>query len=145
MGFDGGANDGFTGNAFFEATGGNPDGNAHHFLTAFFISLRTGGLGEPVNPNFLGDYSSFDQVSFGFLLVAKCQISFADLGTGISDFAFAGNFLCEREPLIEILQGFFRFSLVQKSWTLAAALVTSPAAFPRPSLRPNCMRWMEPL
>jgi len=63
-GFDGGTNGGFTGNAFFEATGGNPDGNAHHFATIFFNDLRTGGLGEPVNANFVGDYSGFDNVTF---------------------------------------------------------------------------------
>lgn len=66
VGFDGGDNGGFTGNSFFEADGGNPGGNAHFFLQAFFMDLRTGGLGEPSNPNFLGDFSSFDDVTFGF-------------------------------------------------------------------------------
>lgn len=63
-GFDGGSDGGFTGNAFFEANGGNPDGNAHHFALIFFNELRTGGIGEPVNPNFVGDYSGFDSVTF---------------------------------------------------------------------------------
>jgi hypothetical protein len=63
-GFDGGSSGGFTGNALFEATGGNPDGNAHHFVTAFFPSLRTGGVNEPVNSSFIGDFSGFDQVTF---------------------------------------------------------------------------------
>jgi hypothetical protein len=65
VGFDGGTNDGFQGNAYFEATGGNPGGNAHHLAPDFFgTSLRTGALGEPANPSFLGDYSSFDEVTF---------------------------------------------------------------------------------
>ena len=65
VGFDGGDNGGFSGNAFFEATGGNPGGNAHHFLQAFFPTLRTGALGEPANNDFLGDFSAFDEVIFG--------------------------------------------------------------------------------
>ena len=64
-GFDGGSDDGFIGNAFFEATGGNPGGNAHHFVNAFGMSLRTGGVGEPANPGFLGDYSPFSNITFG--------------------------------------------------------------------------------
>ena len=67
VGFDGGSNDGFMGNAFFEATGGNPGGNAHHLAPDFFgISLRTGAPSEPTNPDFLGDYSSFSEVTFAF-------------------------------------------------------------------------------
>lgn len=62
-GFDGGADDGFTGNAFFEATGGNPGGNAHHDALIFFNDLRTGGDGEPANPNFLGNYSAFSTLT----------------------------------------------------------------------------------
>ncbi len=65
VGFDGGSNDGFTGNAFYEPAGGNPGGNAHFFLSTFGIEQRTGGLGEPVNANFLGDYSSFSNFSWG--------------------------------------------------------------------------------
>ncbi len=65
-GFDGGSNDGFTGNAFFEASGGNPGGNAHHDAPIFFNDLRTGGIGEPANPDFLGDYSPFAAVTLGF-------------------------------------------------------------------------------
>ena len=64
VGFDGGSDGGFTGNFFFEATGGNPDGNAHIFLTTFFPSLRTGGVGQPANVDFLGDYSAFSEVTF---------------------------------------------------------------------------------
>ncbi|MCA9310358.1 MAG: hypothetical protein KDA21_04080 [Phycisphaerales bacterium] len=64
-GFDGGSNDGFMGNAFFEATGGNPGGVAHTPDLIEFPSLRTGGVGEPANPGFLGDYSSFSSVTFG--------------------------------------------------------------------------------
>jgi hypothetical protein len=67
VGFDGGSNDGFQGNAFFEATGGNPGGNARHLAPDLFgSSLRTGAVGEPANPAFLGDYSGFSPVSFGF-------------------------------------------------------------------------------
>jgi len=64
-GFDGGSNDGFSGNAFFEPTGGNPGGVAHTPELIEFPSLRTGGVGEPANPGFLGDYSGFTNVSFG--------------------------------------------------------------------------------
>lgn len=64
-GFDGGSNDGFAGNAFFEATGGNPGGVAHTPDLIEFPSLRTGGVGEPANSNFLGDYSGFSSVTFG--------------------------------------------------------------------------------
>jgi len=64
VGFDGGSNGNFTGNFMFESTGGNPDGNAHLFLSTFFPSLRTGGIGEPANADFLGDYSAFGEVTF---------------------------------------------------------------------------------
>lgn len=63
-GFDGGSNDGFNGNALFEATGGNPGGAARHVSTLFFNELRTGAIGEPANAAFLGDYSSFSNVEF---------------------------------------------------------------------------------
>ncbi len=66
VGFDGGSDGGFTGNAFFETMGGNPGGNAHHSTAIFFNEIRTGGVGEPANANFLGDYSSFGQVTFSF-------------------------------------------------------------------------------
>lgn len=66
VGFDDGDPSGFTGNVFFEAGGGNPGGNAHFFVQAFFPSLRTGGQGEPSNPAFLGDFSVFDTVTYGF-------------------------------------------------------------------------------
>ncbi len=65
-GFDGGSDDGFIGNAFFVPTGGNPGGNAHHAASLFFNDLRTGGVGEPANPSFLGDYSPFAEVTLGF-------------------------------------------------------------------------------
>ena len=64
VGFDGGTSGDFTGNAFFEAAGDNPDGNAHHFASLFFPELRTGAVGEPTNPNFIGDFSGFGQVTF---------------------------------------------------------------------------------
>lgn len=63
-GFDGGSNDGFTGNAVFESTGGNPGGAARHITDLFFNELRTGAVGEPANPAFLGDYSSYTDVTF---------------------------------------------------------------------------------
>ena len=67
-GFDGGTDGGFIGNFVFEATGGNPDGNAHINVGGpfFFPSLRTGGIGEPINPVFLGDFSTVEMVTFGF-------------------------------------------------------------------------------
>lgn len=66
VGFEGGSNEGFTGNAFFEATGGNPGGVARHFNDSFFNDLRTGAVGEPANEGFLGDYSSYASVTFSF-------------------------------------------------------------------------------
>ena len=67
VGFDGGSDGGFTGNAFFEPTGGNDGGRARHLAPAlFFNSLRTGGVGEPANDAFLGDYSGFTDITFSF-------------------------------------------------------------------------------
>jgi hypothetical protein len=66
VGFDGGDNGGFQGNAFFESTGGNPGGRAHHLNDSFFNELRTGGIGESANTAFLGDYSSFTNITFSF-------------------------------------------------------------------------------
>ena len=66
VGFDGGSSDGFTGNALFQATDGNPGGAARHVTDLLFNDLRTGGIGEPVNANFLGDYSSFSNIEFSF-------------------------------------------------------------------------------
>ena len=79
VGFDGGNNEGFTGNAFFEATGGNPGGAARHLNDSFFNDLRTGATGEPANTDFLGDYSAFTSVTFSF-----------DIKTNMLD-DFAGN------------------------------------------------------
>ena len=42
VGFDGGDNEGFVGNALFEATDGNPGGAARHVSDSFFNELRTG-------------------------------------------------------------------------------------------------------
>lgn len=64
VGFDGGSSGDFTGNFMYEGTGGNPDGNAHMLLTAFYPALRTGGVGEPANAAFLGDYSPYGSVTF---------------------------------------------------------------------------------
>ena len=66
VGFDGGSDGGFIGNAFFETEGGNPGGVAHHLGEFFFNDLRTGGVGEPANEAFLGDYSSYASVTFSF-------------------------------------------------------------------------------
>ena len=66
VGFDGGDDGGFSGNALFEAAGGNPGGAARHVSDLFFNELRTGGMGEPANANFLGDYSEFLSVTFSF-------------------------------------------------------------------------------
>ena len=67
-GFDGGGNGGFTGNAVFENVGGNPGGNAHINQGGpfFFPEIRTGGIGEPVNPGFVGDFSGAGQVTISF-------------------------------------------------------------------------------
>jgi hypothetical protein len=64
VGFDGGTDGGFTGNAFYEADGGNPGGTAHFFIETFGIELRTGAIGETSNPHFLGDYSGFGSITF---------------------------------------------------------------------------------
>ena len=66
VGFDGGDNGGFQGNAFFQASGGNSGGRAHHLNDSFSNELRTGGIGEPSNSAFLGDYSSFTNITFSF-------------------------------------------------------------------------------
>jgi hypothetical protein len=66
VGFDGGDPGDFTGNAIFEATGGNPGGAARHLGLFFFNELRTGGIGEPANPAFLGDFSSAVSVTLSF-------------------------------------------------------------------------------
>ena len=66
VGFDDGSDGGFTGNAYFEASGGNPGGVAHHLAEIFFNDLRTGGVGEPANDGFLGDYSTYTSVTFSF-------------------------------------------------------------------------------
>jgi hypothetical protein len=66
VGFDGGNPEGFTGNALFEATDGNPGGCARHVSDLFFNELRTGSPGEPVNENFIIDYTSFETVTFSF-------------------------------------------------------------------------------
>ena len=66
VGFDGGDPGGFTGNAFFESNGGNPGGNAHFNDLLFFAEIRTGGMGEPANPAFLGDFSGFNSITFSF-------------------------------------------------------------------------------
>jgi hypothetical protein len=64
VGFDDGTDGGFTGNASFEADGGNPGGTAHFLIENFGIELRTGAIGETSNPDFLGDYSVFGSVTF---------------------------------------------------------------------------------
>lgn len=63
VGFDGGSNGDFTGNFFFEASGGNPDGNAHILLSTWFPSLTTGAPGQAANAAFLGDYTQFPRVT----------------------------------------------------------------------------------
>ena len=64
VGFDGGTDGGFTGNALFDPVGGNPQGTAHFALQTFGIELRTGAPGQTTNPDFLGDYSGFASVTF---------------------------------------------------------------------------------
>ena len=66
VGFDDGSDGGFTGNALYTGAGGNPGGSAHHFGSFFFNDLRTGGLGEPANDAFLGDYSPFTNITLAF-------------------------------------------------------------------------------
>lgn len=76
VGFDGGTDGGFTGNAFYQATGGNPGGVAHHDALIFFNDLRTGAPGEPANPGFLGDYSSFASVLFSIDIKTNSLMDF---------------------------------------------------------------------
>jgi len=66
VGFDGGSDGGFIGNAYFETTGGNPDGVARHLFDGFFTDLRTGAPGEPTNAGFLGNYTEFESVTISF-------------------------------------------------------------------------------
>lgn len=62
VGFDGGSDEGFEGNFFFEAAGGNPGGNAHNpNVDVFFPRLAT-----TTNPAFLGDYFIFSEVTISF-------------------------------------------------------------------------------
>jgi hypothetical protein len=79
VGFDDGDSMGFSGNALFEATDGNPGGAARHVTDLFFNVLRTGAPGEPANPGFLGKYSAALSVTFSF-----------DVKTNMLD-DFAGN------------------------------------------------------
>lgn len=76
VGFDGGDDGGFSGNALFEATGGNPGGAARHVTDLFFNELRTGGVSEPANAAFLGDYSSYSDVEFSFDLKTNMLTDF---------------------------------------------------------------------
>ena len=62
VGFDGGNADGFVGNFVFDAAGGNPGGTARMVPVGNqFPSLRT-----TTNSALIGDFSSFDSVTFGF-------------------------------------------------------------------------------
>jgi hypothetical protein len=71
VGFRDGAPRGFTGNAYFQPAGGNPAGAAHFLIENVGIELRTGGVGEPINPRFIGDYSGFDSVTLGFDVIVE--------------------------------------------------------------------------
>jgi hypothetical protein len=64
VGFDGGTDGGFGGNAYYVPNGGNPGGNAFFLLETFGIELRTGGDFDPTNPAFIGDYSGFASITF---------------------------------------------------------------------------------
>ena len=89
VGFSGAADRGFTGNAYFQPGGGNPGGTAHFLIENFGIELRTGGIGEPINPRFVGDYSGFGQITFGFDVI-------------VSSLAFGGNQIA-REIGVELI------------------------------------------
>jgi hypothetical protein len=135
-GFDGGTDGGFIGNVFFEAAGGNPDGNARHLAPdLFFNSLRTGGLNEPANPNFLGDYSSYSSVTFGFDVRTDVLRNFngpisREIGIALRDRDLqgpngdAGIFFTFKTPLNEALQD---------DWTTYSVTIDDPNSPTLPS------------
>lgn len=134
-GFDGGSDDGFMGNAVFEATGGNPGGAARHLTNLFFNELRTGGLGEPANAGFLGDYSPYTDVAFSVDVKTNSLTDF--IGNPI--LRSVGVMLIDRD--IQGLDGpsgvFFELGLlgtdVTPDWTTLSVTVTDPTSPTLPS------------
>lgn len=130
VGFDGGSNGDFTGNFFFEPTGGNPDGSAHLFLTTFFPSLRTGDVGGPANMNFLGDYSSFGDVTFSMDVKVDMLTDFI----GNPTFRPLGIALVDRDVLGPSGPSgvFFELAVLSESgqanWTALSVTIDDPTA-----------------
>ena len=130
VGFDGGNDEGFIGNAFFESTGGNPGGKARHLVVNFFTSLRTGGIGEPLNPAFVGDYSASGPVTFSL----DVRVDVLTSTTGLPIQRPLGIALIDRD-----IQGpsgpsgvFFTLgvlsSSVQSNWTTLAVTIDDPTS-----------------
>lgn len=136
VGFDGGNPSGFTGNFTFPSSGGNPDGNARINGAFFFPSLRTGGLGEPANADFLGDYSGASSVTFSLdVKVDALQSPF----TGNPTPRALGISLIDRD-----VQGpsgssgvFFELAVLssaaQPNWTTLSVTIDDPTATALPA------------
>ena len=135
VGFDGGSNGGFQGNAFFEPIGGNPDGRARHLSPdLFFNDLRTGAIGEPTNAAFLGDYSAFTDITLSFDM--RVDTLRDELGNQIT--RSIGIKLIDRD--IQGTSGssgvFFELDLISESrqdgWTTLSVTIADPtqAALP---------------
>ena len=131
-GFDGGSDGGFIGNFVFEEFGGNPDGNAHINAGGpfFFPSLRTGGIGEPMNPIFLGDFSGFAQVTFGFDIRVDSITNFNGVEIGRP----FGIMLIDRDSQGPsgsagvFFETQFLAASIQDDWTTYTAIIDDPTS-----------------
>lgn len=134
-GFDGGSNGNFTGNAFFEPTGGNPGGNAHIDGVFFFPEIRTGGLGEPANPGFLGDFSNAGQITISFDVRVDSLTDF----NGNQIFRPFGVMLLDRDiqgpngPSGVFFETEFLGASIQDDWTTYSVVIDDPTATDLPS------------
>ncbi len=134
-GFDGGGSGNFTGNFSFEAAGGNPEGNAHMFLQSFFPSLRTGGVDEPLNSSFIGDYSSFAEVTLRVDVKVDSITSFfgaeiqRPLGVALIDRDVMGP----SGPSGVFFELAALSSTAQPNWTELSVTINDPAAIALPT------------
>ena len=136
VGFDGGSTGGFTGNFFFEAAGGNPDGNAHILLSTFFPSLTTGAPGQPANAAFLGDYTRFAGVTLSLdVRVDALRSPFTNLAIERS----VGIALVDRDAAGPSGRAgvFFELAVLSESaqpdWTRLAVTIDDPGATSLPA------------
>jgi hypothetical protein len=137
VGFDGGSDGGFIGNALFEATGGNPGGTARFdpMFDLFFTELRTGGVGEPTNSAFIGDFSSYSSVTFSFDVLVESITDF--IGNEIS--RPFGVMLIDRDiqgpsgPSGVFFETQFWSSQIQTDWTTYSVTIDDPTSATLPS------------